>query len=52
MARMSKDNVGRFFAALAAERPDPTTELAYINAYTLLVAVVLFTHVLFHRAMH
>ena len=41
MARMSKDNVGRFFAALAAERPDPTTELAYINAYTLLVAVVL-----------
>jgi len=41
MARLSKENVGRFFAALAAERPDPTTELAYINAYTLLVAVVL-----------
>ncbi len=41
MTRMSKENVGRFFAALAAERPDPTTELAYINAYTLLVAVVL-----------
>lgn len=41
MARMSKENVGRFFAALAAERPDPTTELAYINTYTLLVAVVL-----------
>ena len=41
MARMSKENVGRFFAALAAERPDPTTELEYINPYTLLVAVVL-----------
>ena len=41
MARMSKENVGRFFAALAAERPDPTTELDYINPYTLLVAVVL-----------
>ncbi|MDE2513449.1 MAG: endonuclease III, partial [Alphaproteobacteria bacterium] len=38
---MSKENVGRFFAALAAERPDPTTELDYINPYTLLVAVVL-----------
>ena len=41
MARLSKENVSRFFAALAAERPDPTTELAYINVYTLLVAVVL-----------
>src|SRR5487761_216333 len=41
MARMSKENVARFFALLAAERPDPTTELQYINPYTLLVAVVL-----------
>src|SRR5579875_1589012 len=41
MARMSKENVARFFALLAAERPDPTTELRYINPYTLLVAVVL-----------
>ncbi len=41
MARMSKENVARFFALLAAERPDPTTELDYINPYTLLVAVVL-----------
>jgi endonuclease-3 len=38
---MSKENVARFFALLAAERPDPTTELDYINPYTLLVAVVL-----------
>ena len=41
MARMSKENVAAFFALLAAERPDPTTELEYINPYTLLVAVVL-----------
>ena len=41
MVRMSKHNVARFFALLAAERPDPTTELDYINPYTLLVAVVL-----------
>jgi endonuclease-3 len=33
--------VGPFFARLAAARPDPTTELEYINPYTLLVAVVL-----------
>ncbi len=41
MARMSKENAARFLALLAAERPDPTTELEYINPYTLLVAVVL-----------
>jgi endonuclease III len=41
MGRMSKHNVARFFALLAAEQPDPTTELEYINPYTLLVAVVL-----------
>ena len=33
--------VGPFFARLAASRPDPETELDYINPYTLLVAVVL-----------
>jgi len=29
------------YAALAADRPDPRTELDYVNPYTLLVAVVL-----------
>jgi endonuclease-3 len=38
---MKKTDVEEFFARLAAERPDPTTELQYINPYTLLVAVVL-----------
>jgi endonuclease-3 len=31
----------RFFELLAAERPNPTTELVYKNPYTLLVAVTL-----------
>jgi endonuclease III len=31
----------RFFELLAAERPNPTTELVYKNPYTLLVAVAL-----------
>ena len=30
-----------FFARLAAQNPSPTTELAYLNPFTLLVAVVL-----------
>jgi endonuclease-3 len=30
-----------FFATLAAGNPEPQTELKYVNAYTLLVAVVL-----------
>ena len=38
---MPKDDIDRFFALLAKERPDPRTELAYKNPYTLLVAVVL-----------
>jgi endonuclease-3 len=38
---MTKDDAARFFALLAQDRPDPTTELAFINPYTLLVAVVL-----------
>jgi endonuclease-3 len=38
---MRKQDVDTFFRRLAAERPDPTTELDFINPYTLLVAVVL-----------
>src|SRR5690242_18372746 len=38
---MNRRDVDEFFRRLAAERPDPTTELQYINPYTLLVAVVL-----------
>jgi endonuclease III len=38
---MTKQEAARFFALLAKDRPDPTTELAFINPYTLLVAVVL-----------
>lgn len=38
---MTKADAERFFALLAKDRPDPTTELDFINPYTLLVAVVL-----------
>ena len=38
---MSPKDADEFFRRLAAERPDPKTELDYINPYTLLVAVVL-----------
>jgi len=38
---MMKKEAERFFALLAKDRPDPTTELDFINPYTLLVAVVL-----------
>jgi endonuclease-3 len=38
---MKKADIDEFFRRLAVERPDPTTELDYINPYTLLVAVVL-----------
>ncbi len=38
---MSKADAERFFTLLAKDRPDPTTELDFINPYTLLVAVVL-----------
>ena len=42
MARLlAKDKVGDFFAALAADNPEPQGELNYVNDYTLLVAVVL-----------
>ncbi len=39
--RMSPEAAKRFFQILARARPDPETELEYINPYTLLVAVVL-----------
>jgi endonuclease-3 len=38
---MTPANVEKFFRLLAKDRPDPTTELQFINPYTLLVAVVL-----------
>src|SRR5580704_13571011 len=38
---MQPQAIDEFFRRLAAERPDPRTELSYINPYTLLVAVVL-----------
>ena len=38
---MKPADVEEFFRLLAKDRPDPTTELDYINPYTLLVAVVL-----------
>jgi endonuclease-3 len=41
MGRMKPANVDEFFRLLAKDRPDPTTELQFINPYTLLVAVVL-----------
>jgi endonuclease-3 len=42
MARLfSKSDVESFFARLKAAMPEPKTELDYLNAYTLLVAVVL-----------
>ncbi len=38
---MQPQDIDEFFRRLAAERPEPKTELNYVNAYTLLVAVVL-----------
>ena len=38
---MSPQDADEFFRRLAAERPDPKTELDYESPYTLLVAVVL-----------
>ncbi|MGL4541137.1 MAG: endonuclease III, partial [Polymorphobacter sp.] len=38
---MTPQQTETFFARLAAANPAPQTELAYVNAYTLLVAVVL-----------
>ena len=38
---LGAEKAGLIFAALAADRPDPHTELQYINPYTLVVAVAL-----------
>jgi endonuclease-3 len=38
---MSPETVTEFFRRLSAAAPEPETELAYVNDYTLLVAVVL-----------
>jgi endonuclease-3 len=38
---MKKADIVEFFARLAEDNPHPETELEYVNAYTLLVAVVL-----------
>lgn len=38
---MQPQDIEEFFRRLAAKDPEPKTELNYINAYTLLVAVVL-----------
>src|SRR5580692_5028970 len=38
---MQPQAIDEFFRRLAAERPEPETELNYVNTYTLLVAVVL-----------
>ncbi|OFX12775.1 MAG: endonuclease III [Alphaproteobacteria bacterium RIFOXYD12_FULL_60_8] len=38
---MSPDAVQAFFSRLAAANPEPVSELAFTNSYTLLVAVVL-----------
>jgi len=38
---MTPRQVGQFFAKLAAANPAPATELAYVDPYTLLVAVIL-----------
>ncbi|MEQ9122919.1 MAG: endonuclease III, partial [Alphaproteobacteria bacterium] len=38
---MSKADVAKFFARLAAANPEPKGELDYVNPYTLLVAVAL-----------
>ena len=41
VAAMQPAAVEAFFARLAADRPNPQGELAFVNPYTLLVAVVL-----------
>jgi len=39
--RLTKSQVGDFFARLQSAMPEPKTELCYLNPFTLLVAVVL-----------
>ncbi|WP_424811430.1 endonuclease III [Roseococcus sp. YIM B11640] len=38
---MSREQAGNFIRAIAAENPEPETELLYTDAFTLLVAVVM-----------
>ena len=38
---MKKADIDKFYRHLAAERPEPRSDLEFINPYTLLVAVVL-----------
>ena len=38
---MSPEQIDQFYARLASRRPEPQSELYYLNPYTLLVAVVL-----------
>lgn len=38
---MTPAQADEFYARIAAERPNPKSDLEYVNAYTLLVAVVL-----------
>ncbi len=38
---MTPEQIDRFYARLAEKTPDPKSDLDYVNAYTLLVAVVL-----------
>ena len=41
MAKMTRAEIGEFYARLRAANPEPKGELGYINPFTLLVAVVL-----------
>ena len=39
--RFSREKAGELYAALAKDRPNPATELDFVNPYTLVVAVAL-----------
>lgn len=41
LLHMNKQKIAEIFARFAAQNPKPETELEYVNAYTLLVAVTL-----------
>ena len=40
-SKLKRDDIFALFAALAEDRPDPKTELEFVNPYTLVVAVAL-----------
>ena len=40
-SRLKKDDIFQLFSALAEDRPDPRTELEFVNPFTLVVAVAL-----------